>query len=183
MPKVNKTCTKQLLSNIVNKYNYFCRMKHLPLGKLFARLTKRYIELVGNELSDLDIERYYYCLHILATSNQPINQKELAEAMLVDKPAVVRIADYLEHHNCIARKCNPNDRREQFLILTPKGAEYSHRIAEAYSKLNQVFLSKLADIDGNTFIEELERMNDLPTAENQPEVVFNIKTKTNKNKV
>lgn len=130
-------------------------LSNVHLGKVFGQLTKRYIGVLTGQLANLDIERYFYVLHLIATSEQRLTQKELTRLLHVDKASMVRISDYLEQHGYLERMVNPDDRREQFLILTAKGEAVKQTIADAFARTDEIMLSPLKACERNMFIEQL----------------------------
>jgi len=151
-------------------------MAYHPLGKNFAQLTKAYVALVASALQHLDIERYYYVLFVLAQAEKPLNQKELACLAYTDKPNLVRIVDYLVAHNCVKRVLNPNDRREQFIELTIKGAQHAVEIEAAYRKVAALFVTGLSATQTTTLTESLEMMTETTANSAQHHVTLKFKT-------
>lgn len=96
---------------------------------------------------------------VLIDANAGLNQRELGEAMGVDRSTVVAVLDRLEKRGLVQRRPVPTDRRSYALHLSPEGAgllatlvpvvrEHEARIAKGLSKgesetLN-VLLKKLA---------------------------------------
>jgi DNA-binding MarR family transcriptional regulator len=130
-------------------------LSSVHLGKVFGQLTKRYIGVVTGQLTDLDIERYFYVIHLIATSEQRLTQKELTCLLHVDKASMVRISDYLEQHGYLERMVNPHDRREQFLVLTAKGEAVKQTIADAFARTDEIMLAPLKACERAMFIEQL----------------------------
>jgi len=128
---------------------------NIHLGKIFGQLTKRYIGVLTGQLTNLDIERYFYVIHLIATSERALTQKELTCLLHVDKASMVRISDYLEQNGYLERTVNPDDRREQFLILTPKGEAVKGTIADAFSNTDEILLAALPPTERQVFISHL----------------------------
>lgn len=68
---------------------------------------------------------------------------------------MVRISDYLEQNGYLERTVNPDDRREQFLILTPKGEAVKGTIADAFSNTDEILLAALPPTERQVFISHL----------------------------
>lgn len=127
-----------------------------PIGRLFSQLTKRYIGIVTHQLSHLPIERYYYVVFVLAHADTHLTQKALGEQLGVDKASMVRIVDYLSKHGYLVREVNPNDRREQWLKLTPAGKKASVEIGKAFALADDFCLNGLAPSCRENFVGSLE---------------------------
>jgi MarR family transcriptional regulator for hemolysin len=130
-------------------------LSNVHLGKVFGQLTKRYIGVLTGQLTDLDIERYFYVIHLIASSEQRLTQKELTCLLHVDKASMVRISDYLEQHGYLERMVNPDDRREQFLILTAKGEAVKQTIADAFAQTDEIMLAPLQSDERKEFMKQL----------------------------
>lgn len=133
-------------------------LQRVHLGKVFGQLTKRYIGVLTGQLTDLDIERYFYVIHLIATSERPLTQKELTCLLHVDKASMVRISDYLEHYGYIERTVNPDDRREQFLVLTSKGEDVKTTISDAFEHTDEIMLAPLKAEERSMFIDQLVKV-------------------------
>ncbi len=126
-----------------------------PLGKLFTTLTKQYIALLSEKLSDLPIERYYYVLYVIGEHSGAIGQHQLADYLSLDKVTVFRMVEYLEKNEMIERIPNPEDRRCQLLLITETGKALMPRIKTAIDELDTFFLSALDATHQDTFTEQL----------------------------
>lgn len=107
-----------------------------PLGKLFSLMTKKYIAMVTEQLREMDIERHFYVVYVVANATKPYTQKDLAAYLEIDKTSMVRVVDYLSDHGYLERVANPNDRREYFIHLTEKGQLASKEIERAFAHAN-----------------------------------------------
>lgn len=111
-----------------------------PLGKIFATLTKQYIGVVSEKLKKMDIERYWYVLVLIDEQENNITQKELGYFLGHDKASVVRIVDYLSKHGYVKRQQNAEDRREYFVLLTPKAIKALPTIKSVFEEANKAAL-------------------------------------------
>jgi DNA-binding MarR family transcriptional regulator len=59
---------------------------------------------------------------------EPITQKELAKRLKCNPSTVVDPTDRLEQGGLVMRRPNPHDRRENELVVTPKGAALRKRL-------------------------------------------------------
>lgn len=117
--------------------------REMPLGKLFSQLAKDYVGTFTRRLEGLPIKRYFYPLVLIHEADGKLSQTLLADELFVDKVTVVRMIDYLSEHNCVARKQNPADRREQLLELTSEGKKLVPVIRQAMIETNALSLNHL----------------------------------------
>lgn len=115
----------------------------MPLGKLFHQLTKEYVGTFTKRLDALPINRNFYPLMLIHEGQGKLSQQCLANELRMDKVAVVRIVDYLSEHDCVVRKQNPADRREQLLQCTATGESYIPEIRKAMIETNELCLDGL----------------------------------------
>ena len=114
-----------------------------PLGKMFALLTKKYINVFSAKLNDLPIERYFYPFWIVSQNDGIINSKILAESLQIDKVLVVRILKYLEEKNFVERRMHPIDKRSFLIYVTPLGKKHTKTIEKAMIETDQEFTNYL----------------------------------------
>jgi DNA-binding MarR family transcriptional regulator len=130
----------------------------VPLGKMFALLTKWYVGAISAKLIDLPIERHFYVLKVIDDLNGAITQKELAEMVWTDKASMVRILDYLTEHGMIERVQDPNDRRAYRLQSTELAKSYMPRIQAAFLEVNRSALESLPENEVARVFPILEKM-------------------------
>jgi DNA-binding MarR family transcriptional regulator len=111
--------------------------KELRLGLCLAILTKKYFGVLSKKLEHLDIERYFFVLVIIKEDKASCTQQYIADALQVDKVAMVKIIDYLSKKGYILRERNPKDRREIHIRLTDKGNKKIEVIYSAIDKTNK----------------------------------------------
>ncbi len=114
--------------------------REMPLGKLFSQLAKGYVGTFTKRLEGLPINRYFYPLILIEDANGTLSQQSLANELLVDKVAVVRMVDYLSDNGLVIRRQNPEDRRQQLLQLTEAGKKMTPLIRKAMIETNQLSL-------------------------------------------
>ena len=91
-----------------------------PLGRILSHIGKSFLQLLNEKLYHLDIERNYYALILIESSETGLTQQELAELLNTDKVSVVRIVDYLSNKGYVKRVNDTLDRRKYCLVLTAK---------------------------------------------------------------
>jgi len=138
-----------------------------PLGKLFGNLTKQYIGILTNQLTDIPIERYFYPFLTIAKNSGELTQQQLADKLSIDKVLMVRIIDYLEKKQVVERTVNESDRRSHLLSVSQKGKKYILPIEQALQQTDQLFLDQMDPTFNEKFMHQLvllnEKMKQLPS--------------------
>lgn len=148
-------------------------VKYNPLGISMALATKRYLGAFAKRLEHLEIERYYSLVLYLGDLQQPKTQQDLAKEFLKDKTVIVRIIDYLAEKNYVQRVVNPNDRREQHIMLTEYGKSKLPDIQSAILDVNKKAMQGLSEDQFKTFYEHLCLINENLTSEPALDIDFN----------
>ena len=146
-----------------------------PLGKNFSLLTKYYIGIVSQKLSDLEIDRYFYPIVVINETENAMCQKELAQCIGADNIAMVRIVDYLSDKGFIKRIQNKNDRRAYHLILTEKAQKTLPKIKSAFEEANEICFNGFKKSEKEEFQRMLIKMNDNLVNHPRVEVKLNFK--------
>lgn len=128
-----------------------------PLGYTFIALTKYYLSILGDKLSHIPIEKYYYPFWFIAQNSGNLSQQQMAESLDIDKVAVVRIIDYLERMGFVERVTDANDRRCHRLHVTEQGEKYSSIVEQAMKETDAVFFKEMKST-GNQWHPELVQL-------------------------
>lgn len=131
-----------------------------PLANPLLAVSKKYLNVLSKMVHQLSLDRYHYVLVLIDSFEHPLTQKALAEILNIDKSYMVTILDYLEERNYILREKNPQDRREQLIILTSKAKKDIPVIRDAISILNDASLENLSTEQKKTFCEVLNIIGD-----------------------
>jgi DNA-binding MarR family transcriptional regulator len=91
-----------------------------PLAFRLNVIAKKYYGAAAKQMENLDMERYFFVLKLIAKS-EFITQQCLANCLKVDKAGIVRMIDYLSDKGLVIREVNPNDRREHRIRASKKG--------------------------------------------------------------
>jgi DNA-binding MarR family transcriptional regulator len=147
---------------------------NIPVGTRALMLSKLYYGVISKSLENLDIERYYSILYFL-NENDGCSQQHICNNLAIDKTAMVKVIDYLIRSGYIARKVNPQDRREHFITLTKKGRVHTREIVAAFNALDREMFSSVSKSDRAAFIKVIallsEKLKTLPGNE----IFFNYK--------
>ncbi|MGO9360838.1 MAG: MarR family transcriptional regulator [Xanthobacteraceae bacterium] len=108
-------------------------------------------------------------LYWLGRLGDGVRQKDLAHALLIEGPSLVRLLDDLEAHSLIERREDPRDRRAKTIHLTRSGRAHLgqlHKIASAFSAR---LLSGISDEEFRICISVLDQieaqLNTVPAEE------------------
>ncbi len=95
----------------------------------------------------------------LIGANPGLSQSRLAEAMEVDRSAVVRVLDQMERRGLIERAAAEDDRRRYCLRLTETGEAALRRIEAAVVEHEERFLAPLSARERTTLVALLMRLH------------------------
>lgn len=129
-----------------------------PIGRLLNKITKDYLGALTHKLDNIDLERHFFAVVVIADSNEKISQKEFAEVLQIDKVTAVKMLDYLSRKDYVVREINIKDRREHFLKLTAKAKRDLPQIREAITELNNTVLNGISEKEIEAFFKCLQNM-------------------------
>ena len=138
---------------------------NISIGTHSLILSKLYYSVLSKKLENIELERYYSILVYLYKHNG-CNQQCICNALMIDKTAMVKIIDYLIKCDLINKNINPNDRREHFIELTPKGIIQAKEVNNAFKILDETILKNISKEEQDTFLKVLcqlsENLKQLP---------------------
>ena len=138
-----------------------------PLGRMFSFLGKSYLHLLRNKLQHLDIDRNFFALILIESSEGEINQQQLALLLDTDKVSIVRIVDYLSEKGFVKRVRTSDDRRKHNLVLTEKAKAALPEIKKCISELNQLVFSGLSENQQTDLLASLANIKNSITGNTQ----------------
>lgn len=90
-----------------------------PLGSDLARLVRIWRALIDHRLKPLELtQTHWITLHNICQLPPDQSQIQLAKAIGIEQPSLVRTLDQLEEKNLITRHTCANDRRAKRIKLT-----------------------------------------------------------------
>ena len=105
---------------------------------------------------------------LLLSRSQAWNQKELAEALDIEHPSVVRLLDGLERQGLIIRSTVKNDRRAKRIELTPAAKQQVAELEEISTAVRKLLLRDIETDDLRNALKVLrqitENAGNLPAA-------------------
>jgi len=123
-----------------------------PLGSDLARLVRIWRALIDHRLKPLELTQTHWgTLHNIHQLPPEQSQIQLAKAIGIEQPSLVRTLDQLEEKGLISRQTCASDRRAKRIKLTEKAAPI---IDEMESVINKTRGAILAGISAS----ELEQL-------------------------
>jgi MarR family transcriptional regulator for hemolysin len=124
--------------------------KQIDFGFRVARIARRLRQAVDAELRVLGLtEATWRPLVYVRRLGDGVRQKELATALSIEGPSLVRLLDSLERRGLIERREDEDDRRARGIYLTPPGRELQKRVLRISEATQRRLLSEVepADLD------------------------------------
>jgi DNA-binding MarR family transcriptional regulator len=107
------------------------------IGFHLFRTTFKLKARFARELRPFDITTEQYGVLFLLWDLDGLQQWEIADLLLKDRPNVTRILEKLEKKKLIARKVDANDRRATRVFLTPAGREIKPHLEQAVERIRE----------------------------------------------
>lgn len=123
-----------------------------------ARISEVYLSTLSTLMKPYGIERYFVALVYLGNRNEKTTQKELAEALKIDKVMAMRMVDYLSDKGLLKREQDCNDRRCQNLIVTKKGMELLPKVKEGIQQANELLLEGFSSSEKSQFKQSMDKI-------------------------
>lgn len=113
-------------------------------GLLLTRLARAANRSLATALDELGLRSLHFAvLHRLADAG-PASQADLAAALRLHAPNLVRVLDEMEAEGLIARTRDPADRRRQLIVLERRGATMLHRAEAIAARTEDDLLAALS---------------------------------------
>ncbi|MES1972998.1 MAG: MarR family transcriptional regulator [Pseudomonadota bacterium] len=120
----------------------------LALARRLNPVSRAWMQVADQVLARLGVSNSTgWCLVHLDRLGADARQSELARAIGISEPSLVRTLHQLEATGMIARRTDPNDRRANHLLLTEQGRALAAHIEEALMELRRELLVDLPDED------------------------------------
>lgn len=125
--------------------------KHIDFGFRVARIARRLRQAVDAELRAYGLtEATWRPLAYVGRLGDGVRQKELATALSIEGPTLVRLLDNLERRGLIERREDESDRRARGIHLTRAGRELAVRVAKVGTEIQARMLAKVPSADLET---------------------------------
>src|SRR5262249_32477988 len=117
-------------------------------GFRIARIARRLRQAVDAELRAYGLtEATWRPLVYVARLGAGVRQKELAIALGIEGPSLVRLLDGLERRGLIERRADGTDRRARGIYLTASGRALERRVAKVSNAVQRRVLAAVARAD------------------------------------
>ncbi|WP_234902214.1 MarR family transcriptional regulator [Agrobacterium vitis] len=94
---------------------------------------------------------------LLVDSHPGIRSSAIAQLILKDRSAMVRLVDQMEEQELLRREVDDGDNRAQGLFITPKGAALAKRVRPLVVKQSRDFFPDITDEEHHMLISVLGR--------------------------
>ena len=138
-------------------------MEDPPLREVFglelALLARWWRNKLDERLRPLGLSQARWtALWHLARGGDGLTQKQLANAVGVEGPSLVRVLDALEEDGLIERRQPPHDRRVRALYLTQNGRSVLATIDDRAAEIRASLLSGVSDRELATCLKVFRRV-------------------------
>lgn len=129
------------------------------LGTDLARLVRTWRAVIDNRLKPLGLtQTLWVTLHNISQLPPEQSQIQLAKAIGVEQPSLVRILDQLEKKGLISRTPCAEDRRAKRITLTDKATPVIQELEGVINRSREDILQGLSDTEINTMISLISRL-------------------------
>lgn len=116
-----------------------------PLGSDLARLVRVWRALIDHRLKPLELtQTHWVTLHNIHQLPPDQSQIQLAKAIGIEQPSLVRTLDQLEDKGLISRQTCPSDRRAKRIKLTEKAEPIITEMEAVISKTRGEILAGIS---------------------------------------
>jgi MarR family transcriptional regulator for hemolysin len=127
------------------------------LSRTFSPVARGWRSLADRTLAEIGISNSAgWCLLHLDRLGPEARQIDLAEALEITQPSLVRTLHQLEAARLVERSPHPDDRRSNRLALTPAGQELVGAIMERLDILRNALLEDVPDSDIDVAVRLME---------------------------
>ncbi len=130
----------------------------LILSRRLRRLTALYYTMLAKELPDFNSAHYIEIILILGDHELPLTPKKLSAHLQINKSRVTALISYLAQQQYVITYANPNDKREQLIVLTEKGKRLVPVVKNAVQKVNRILHEQLEQHNLIAFYMALNQM-------------------------
>lgn len=123
-------------------------MREAEFGFRVSRIARRVRQAVDGELRAYGLsEATWRPLAYLGRLGEGIRQKELAQALGIEGPSLVRLLDSLERRGLVERREDARDLRAHGIYLTKSGRQLQTRVLRVSESIQRRLLSVVRKAD------------------------------------
>ena len=124
------------------------KIPRLDFGYRVSRISRRLRQAVDSELAVFGLtEATWRPLAYVGLLGEGVRQRELAAALGIEGPSLVRLLDSLERRGLIERREDETDRRARGIYLTRAGRDLAVRVAKVGTEIQARVLAKVPPAD------------------------------------
>ena len=125
-----------------------------------SQLSRLWRKVLDERLKDLGLtlSRWVTLVYIQRLGGG-LTQRELANALAIESPTLVRFMDSLEKDQLIKRVSCPQDGRAKRVNLTPQGIDYLEALNLRAAKLREQMLAGISDEDLKTCFRVFDQIS------------------------
>lgn len=133
--------------------------KQIDFGFTVARIARRLRQAVDAELRAFGLtEATWRPLAYVGRLGDGVRQKELATALSIEGPSLVRLLDNLERRGLVERREDETDRRARGIYLTRAGRDLAVRVAKVGTEIQLRLLANVPRAELETCQRVLARI-------------------------
>ncbi len=130
-----------------------------PLGSDLARLVRVWRALIDHRLKPLELtQTHWVTLHNIHQLPPEQSQIQLAKAIGIEQPSLVRTLDQLEEKGLISRQTCASDRRAKRIKLTEKAEPLINEMEEVIGKTRDEILSGVSKQEVETLLHLIRKL-------------------------
>ncbi|QCT21133.1 transcriptional regulator SlyA [Jejubacter calystegiae] len=130
-----------------------------PLGSDLARLVRIWRALIDHRLKPLELtQTHWVTLHNIHQLPPEQSQIQLAKAIGIEQPSLVRTLDQLEEKGLISRHTCANDRRAKRIKLTEKAEPLISEMESVIDKTRREILAGISPEEEALLISLIARL-------------------------
>ncbi len=140
------------------------------LGSDLARLVRVWRALIDDRLKPLELtQTHWVTLHNINILPPEQSQIQLAKAIGIEQPSLVRTLDQLEEKKLITRQTCASDRRAKRIKLTEEAAPIINQMETVIDDTRKEILSGMSSTDITLLLEMLARLEkNISSLQNKP---------------
>jgi DNA-binding MarR family transcriptional regulator len=127
-------------------------------GHLIRRLNQISMGLFQDEAGSMDLTSVQYAALNIIREVPGVDQARLSSLIAFDRTTMVKVLDRLVDKGYITRTRSQEDRRINFLHITPQGSAALDRIHPMLDRSDRRILAPLSRDEQRTFMELLSRL-------------------------
>lgn len=130
-----------------------------PLGTDLARLVRTWRSLIDQRLKPLELtQTHWVTLHNIHQLPPEQSQIQLAKAIGIEQPSLVRTLDQLEEKGLIVRSTCANDRRAKRIRLTQEAEPIINQVETVIDATRDDILNGISTAEVNKLVTLIARL-------------------------